>query len=133
MAASMGAGSIAACSAQPLPLRYSVDIENKSSVLIRDVAVANGERTLHFKGRYAAMEGSTGTGGQIDPIAAAMTLTWQTEDGRTHEATIPIRLKGATPQTVRVLRFRFTDAGIELYQGIDLDQYSRTYRRIFPD
>jgi len=134
MTAAVSIGSIPACSAPPLPLHYSVDIENKSSVLIRNVAIRNGDRTLHFTGSYRAMEGGTGAGAQIDPIAEVMTLTWQSEDGRAHETTIPIQLKlGVARQSVRVLKFRFTDAGIELYQGVDVDQYSRSYVRILPE
>lgn len=110
---------------------HGIAVVNKSSVLVQTITVAYGKEIIQFSGKYRPIVGGTGSYGEM-PVASAMTVEWHTADGQTHTQTMPIKLKNATARSLEALEIQFTDTGLELYQGIRVDKYSRDYTRIFP-
>jgi hypothetical protein len=118
------------CALMSVEVFHSVTIANYGSSAIRNVTLQYGKEVLHFPNRVPPRGMSTEAGEMNVPTEVV--VEWESANGKRQLERVPIHLQGIHPRGLGNLTIRFTDTGIEVYQGVNTHPSSREYRRIHP-
>jgi predicted small secreted protein len=96
-------------------VEHGFDIQNAGEANISNVVLSYGNRSIKFCRRYCVPKAGSFYGVYM-PIQEELQVAWQTADGQTHEARVPVRAKVKDLSRLANLLLQFNGAELTVMQ-----------------